>query len=65
LGSDWPVCELAASYGEVLAIARSLFCALSVAEQAAIFGGNARRIYALDRAASAATAAPAPPAPDA
>jgi len=44
-GSDWPVCLLAASYERVTATARELTAALSEAEQAAVFGGNARAVY--------------------
>jgi L-fuconolactonase len=46
-GSDWPVCELAAPYGEVLEAARACVDALSVNERAAVFGDNARRVYRL------------------
>jgi L-fuconolactonase len=46
-GSDWPPCTLSASYAEVLDAARALTRALSPAEQAAIFGGTARRVYRL------------------
>jgi L-fuconolactonase len=46
-GSDWPVCLLAASYGEWLDAARELVSELSPDEQAAIFAGTARRVYAL------------------
>jgi L-fuconolactonase len=46
-GSDWPVCTLAATYGEVHAVADALTCQLSDAERAAIFGGTARRVYRL------------------
>jgi L-fuconolactonase len=46
-GSDWPVCTLSADYPDVLATARALTADLAVAEQAAIFGGTARRIYGL------------------
>ncbi len=37
-GSDWPVCTLAASYGDVLAAARDLTGQLSGGERAAVFG---------------------------
>ena len=47
-GSDWPVCTLSASYDQVIAAARALTGALSQGEQAAIFGGTARRVYTLD-----------------
>lgn len=46
-GSDWPVCLLAASYGEVIDAARTTLSALSAGEQAAVMGTNATRIYGL------------------
>jgi L-fuconolactonase len=46
-GSDWPVCLLAATYDEWLGAARELVSELSPSEQAEIFSGTARRIYAL------------------
>jgi len=48
-GSDWPVCTLAASYGEVLRTARDLTGHLSDAEREAIFAGTATRVYRLGR----------------
>ncbi len=47
-GSDWPVCLLAGSYGEVVSAAEELTADLSADERALIFGGTARRIYRLD-----------------
>ena len=44
-GSDWPVCLLAASYGEVVAAARQCTAGLSDVERAAVFGGAAERAY--------------------
>jgi L-fuconolactonase len=44
-GSDWPVCLLAASYGEVVSAARELTAQLSDAERAAVFGGAAEGAY--------------------
>jgi L-fuconolactonase len=44
-GSDWPVCTVAASYGRWVKIAREFVSGLTTDEQAAIFGGNAQRIY--------------------
>jgi L-fucono-1,5-lactonase len=41
-GSDWPVCLLAADYGEVLALVTG---ALREDERAAVLGGTAIRIY--------------------
>ena len=46
-GSDWPVCLLACSYVDVVNAARELCAGLSQAEQAAIFGGTARKVYGL------------------
>ena len=46
-GSDWPVCELAGSYGEVVGIVETYIAALSADEQAAIMGGNAVNFYGL------------------
>jgi L-fuconolactonase len=46
-GSDWPVCLLAASYGQVVEAALTTLSALDVTEQAAVMGGNATRIYGL------------------
>ena len=47
-GSDWPVCTLAASYAEVLDLARSALAGLGAAEQDAVLAGTARRFYGLD-----------------
>jgi predicted TIM-barrel fold metal-dependent hydrolase len=46
-GSDWPVCTLAAPHGQVCALYRELTAQLSAAEQDAIFGHTARRVYRL------------------
>lgn len=46
-GSDWPVCELAATYENWLAAAKELLAGLSPAEQDAVFGGNAARFYGI------------------
>ncbi|MGW5716948.1 amidohydrolase family protein [Amycolatopsis sp. NPDC003865] len=47
-GSDWPVCELAASYEVVLDAAIALTGSLSDAERLDVFEHNARRVYGLD-----------------
>ena len=48
-GSDWPVCTLAAQYGEVALAARTLLARqCDPVEIDAIFGGNATRFYRLD-----------------
>jgi L-fuconolactonase len=47
-GSDWPVCTLAATYGQVLSLARELLSRqLSPAERGAVFAGTARSVYGL------------------
>jgi L-fuconolactonase len=53
-GSDWPVCELAASYGQVLNAARQALTAVDLTETSQIFGPNALAVYRLpvDRAAA-------------
>lgn len=47
-GSDWPVCLLAGSYGDVVNAAETLTAELSESERAMIFAGTAKRIYGLD-----------------
>lgn len=47
-GSDWPVCTLAASYDRVVESIEVVTGALTPTEQAAVFGGNAARVYLLD-----------------
>ncbi len=48
VGSDWPVCTLAATYGEVVDLAVSLLSArLGAADVAAVLAGNAQAIYRL------------------
>ncbi|MEV6877963.1 amidohydrolase family protein [Amycolatopsis sp. NPDC051128] len=46
-GSDWPVCELAASYNLVLDAAVALTSGLSDAERLAVFDHNAQAVYRL------------------
>jgi len=47
-GSDWPVCTLAGSYGDVLAVARAALDGhLSAAELDAVFAANAIAAYRL------------------
>lgn len=46
-GSDWPVCTVAASYGDVLEAARDLTGHLTPAERAAVFSDTATRTYGL------------------
>ena len=48
-GSDWPVVNLAGGYKKWFAAAETLLAGLSADEKAAIFGGNAARIYLSSR----------------
>jgi len=48
IGSDWPVCTLTASYGQVIGLVSDYIGALSMEEQGAILGENAARFYGLD-----------------
>ena len=49
LGSDWPVCLLAAEYPDVVGIVTEFIARLSDSEQALILGGTASRFYGLTR----------------
>ncbi|MBZ9644253.1 amidohydrolase [Streptomyces sp. PSKA30] len=46
-GSDWPVCTLAATYGEVIHTAGELTAVLSESERTEVFQGTATRVYDL------------------
>ncbi|MCD0488945.1 amidohydrolase family protein [Pedobacter sp. MC2016-14] len=46
-GSDWPVCRLAATYGEVLSIMEAYLSSFSEQEQALFWSGNAAKFYNL------------------
>lgn len=46
-GSDWPVCELAASYSEVVQSLQEILSDLSETERALIFGWTAKQFYQL------------------
>jgi L-fuconolactonase len=52
VGSDWPVCTLAADYGQVMGIAESFFAPLGSDEKSAIFGRNAVEFYQLPKQVS-------------
>ena len=45
IGSDWPVCTVAATYGRALKLVRDYIERLTVSEQEAILGGNCARFY--------------------
>lgn len=46
-GSDWPVCQLQAEYGDWHNIAQDLTISLSKADRAKVFGGTAAKFYRL------------------
>ena len=46
-GSDWPVCELAASYERVHHALREAVSPLSAVERDLVFGDTARQFYKL------------------
>jgi L-fucono-1,5-lactonase len=48
-GSDWPVCTLAADYGEVLQLVEAALDGASSSEREAVLAGTARRVYRLTR----------------
>lgn len=48
-GSDWPVCTLAASYGDVADAARQWVTDLTHAEALAVFESTATKVYGLPR----------------
>jgi L-fuconolactonase len=50
LGSDWPVCLLAATYRQVVDLVRDSIADLPQADQAAILAGSAMTAYRLDGA---------------
>jgi len=47
-GTDWPVCTLAAEYGDVAGAARNILEELSPAAKEDVFGGVATRFYRLN-----------------
>jgi L-fuconolactonase len=55
-GSDWPVCTLAASYREVLDVARETVAGLGESERAAVLAGTAVEVYGLSALLDAAAA---------
>jgi L-fuconolactonase len=47
VGSDWPVCLLASSYGRWFKVLTDYFAEFSETERAGIFGETAMRVYKL------------------
>ena len=48
-GSDWPVCRLVSTYGEVIEATEGLVSRLTVTERHAVMGGTAARVYGIRR----------------
>ena len=48
VGSDWPVCTLAASYDQVMDVVSKYIEPLSEGDKAAVFGGTAEKFYKLE-----------------
>jgi L-fuconolactonase len=46
-GSDWPVCLVAATYGQMMKIVKDYFSSFTQYEQDLFFGGNAMQFYHL------------------
>ena len=46
-GSDWPVCELAATYEQVYNALVDVVGTITATEKSRIFGGTAREFYGL------------------
>jgi L-fuconolactonase len=47
IGSDWPVCTVAAAYGEVIGLVREAISEYSVTEREQIVSGTARDFFRL------------------
>jgi len=47
IGSDWPVCTVAADYVRTLDVVRDYLSALPTADREAVLGGNAQRFWRL------------------
>lgn len=49
IGSDWPVCTLAASYAETMGLVTDLMTGWTDADRDAVLGGTATRLWRLDQ----------------
>ena len=47
IGSDWPVCTVAASYGRAMGVVKDYIGCLSTEAREAVLGGNAQRFWRL------------------
>jgi len=45
IGSDWPVCTVAADYARTMGVVTSYLQGFSISETEAILGGNAASVY--------------------
>lgn len=54
IGSDWPVCTLAATYGQTMGLVTELVADWSAADRDAVLGGTANALWQLDRRRSPA-----------
>jgi len=54
IGSDWPVCTLAADYATTMGVVMDFVHDLKASEQASILGGNCARFYGLTQIEEAA-----------
>ena len=52
IGSDWPVCTLAADYATVVGLVLDALAGTPAAEREAVLGGNAVRFYRLEGGAA-------------
>ncbi len=48
IGSDWPVCLVAASYSRAMTLVKNYLAPFSLAEREAVLGGNAQRFWRLN-----------------
>ena len=49
IGSDWPVCTLAATYGQTMGLVTELVADWSEADRDAVLGGTANTLWRLDQ----------------
>jgi L-fuconolactonase len=61
-GSDWPVCNLAGSYSELIDALEEALGPISTTEREMIFGGTAARFYSLETSTSKTDWSPVPTA---
>jgi L-fuconolactonase len=47
-GSDWPVCTLAGTYGQVVGALRTVLGSIDAGVEVRLFGGSAARFYGID-----------------